>query len=84
MVMPEFMRFYSYTASEALYEYAQTFFSLLNSMYRLQAKESMRDITNASAAFSGEKSVIKELEKQERGKHGLVQEVRVVKEVRRG
>lgn len=81
MMIPEFMRFYSYTASQVLDELAIVFFTLLNSMYRLQAKETMMGILEVSTGMSGKESssVINELKKQERGIAGIVNEVRVIK-----
>lgn len=82
MMVPEFMRFYNYTTTQALDELAKTFFSLVNSMYRLQAKESLEDIVNTSAAMSGGSdadTVISELKKQHKGISGIVEEVRTIK-----
>lgn len=85
MSIPEFMRFYGYTLSEAMQEYAISFFTLINSMYRLSARESLNAITVAGTAMGGDDSdlVIKGYQKQERGLHGLVQEVRVAKRAKR-
>lgn len=81
MMIPEFIRFYGYTAQEVLHEYAITFFSLVNSMYRLQAREQLRQIVAVSAGMNGKESqsTISEIEKQEKGLHGIVQEIRNVK-----
>jgi hypothetical protein len=81
MMIPEFMRFYGYTAKQTLGEYAITFFSLVNSMYRLQAREQLRQIVAVSAGMNGKESqsTISEIEKQEKGLHGIVQEIRNVK-----
>jgi len=82
MMVPEFMRFYNYTTTQALDELAKTFFSLVNSMYRLQAKESLEAIVNTSTAMSGggeADKVISELKKQEKGVSGIVDEVRIIK-----
>lgn len=79
MIVPKFMRFYGYTASQALSERAQTFFALVNSMYRVQAEDSIRDIVNTSAAMNGHQETIAELRKQERGVAGIVREVRGIK-----
>lgn len=85
MMIPEFMRFYSYTLTQVLNEYAVSFFSLVNSMYRLLAREQIRDIVSVSAGMAGKdgQSTIDELKKQERGLHGVVEEVRVAKEVKK-
>ena len=80
MMVPEYMRFYGQDASQALGEYAKRFFSLINSMYRLQAKEALTSVTVISAAVSGDNNnVISDLQKQERGIHGIVQEARSIK-----
>lgn len=85
MMIPEFIRFYSYTVSQALDEYAVTFFSLINSMYRLQAQEQLSSIMTVSAGMAGGKEAsgtISALEKQAKGLHGIVQEVRNIKNVK--
>lgn len=81
MMVPQFMRFYGYTASSTLDEYARTFFGLLNQMFRLQAEEALTDINTTSAAMSGKdgQSVIDGYKKQAGGLHSIVQEVRTVK-----
>jgi hypothetical protein len=81
MIVPEYIRFYGYTSNEVLLEYAKTFFALVNSMYRLQAKEALLFVNNVAAAMSGKdgKSHVEALQKQEKGLHGIVQEVRVIK-----
>jgi hypothetical protein len=81
MMIPEFMRFYSYSVANAMDEFAVTFFSLINCMYRLQAKETMNDVVAVSTAMAGKEasSVMDELKKQERGLAGIVDEVRVIK-----
>jgi hypothetical protein len=85
MMIPEFMRFYSYTLTQTLNEYAVAFFSLINSMYRLQAREQIRDVVSVSAGMSGKdgQSILDELKKQERGLHGVVEEVRVAKGIKK-
>lgn len=81
MMIPEFIRFYSYTTKQALGEFAVTFFSLINAMYRLQAKESLNDIMAVSVGNAGKDgdSAVAELNKQAKGLHGIIQEVRIVK-----
>lgn len=86
-MIPEFIRFYSYTASQTLLEYAQTFFALVNQMYRLQAKESIQSIVNVSAAQSGGEHatrVLSDLQKQEKGISGIVEEVKNIKKAKNG
>ncbi len=81
MMIPEFIRFYSYTASDVLDELAVRFFSLMNSMYRIKATESLDRIAEASVAQGSEngKSYVSELQKQSKGLHGIIEEVRVIK-----
>lgn len=79
MMLPEFMRFYSYTASEALEEYAVRFFSLVNSMYRIKARESLDGVMQVSTGMNGNKQYIDALQKQEKGISGIVEEVRMLK-----
>lgn len=78
-MIPEFMRFYSYSSSDVLDELAIRFFSLGNSMYQIQAKESLSHVMEASTAFSGNKEYLKSLEKQQKGVGGIVDEVRTIK-----
>ena len=81
MMIPEFIRFYGYSLEAVLNEYARSFFALLNSMYQLEAKESLINITNMSTAFGSDNGndVISNLEKQRKGIGGIVNEVRVIK-----
>lgn len=81
MIVPQFLRFYGgYTASSVFEEWAVTFFSLVNSMYRLESKEMLEAITTTSVAINGDQNgVVKELDKGSRGIHGIVQEVRNIK-----
>lgn len=83
MLVPEFMQFYSYTASQVLDEYARTFLSLVNAMYRLKAKESLSSIANTATATHGGDGYVNELKKQERGIHGILEEVKVIKSIRK-
>lgn len=81
MMIPQFMRFYGYSASSTLNEHARTFFGLMNQMLRLQAEEALTDINTTAAAMSGKEgqSVIEGYKKQAGGLHAIVQEVRTVK-----
>lgn len=78
-MIPEFIRFYSYTASQVLEEYAVRFFSLVNSMYQLKATESLQSVSNISTGMNGNKEYISALQKQEKGIAGIVEEVRIIK-----
>jgi hypothetical protein len=81
MMIPEYIRFYGGNVTSALDEYARVFFALINSMYRLQAKEALLQLSVTNAAQGGENAqgVVDSLRKQERGLHGIVEEVRVIK-----
>ena len=76
------MRFYKYTADDTLNEYAKRFFSLSNAMYRIRAQEGLDTITYISAGLGGDgsKDVVGNLLKQTKGLHGIVQEVRTIKD----
>lgn len=81
-MFPQFLRFYSYTAGQALNEYAITFFTLVNSMHRLTADEALGRITESSVAFSGGSEgakIVDEYKKQSKGISGIVEEVRNIK-----
>ena len=86
MIVPQFLRFYTgYTASSALAEYGKTFFALVNSMYRLQADETIVAI-NTTAAGSADatqrNAIIEKLQKGAKGLHGILEEVRNIKNVK--
>ncbi len=72
MIIPEFIRFYGYTTEQTLNEYARTFYTLVNSMYQIQAKETLM-LTYAANATQ---ELIDGLRKQEKGIAGTVQEVK--------
>ncbi len=78
-MIPEFIRFYQYTLSQSLDELAVSFFALMNSMYRIQAKESLDNILQIATGTNGGKEYIDGLQKQERGISGIVEEVRIIK-----
>lgn len=87
IMIPEFMRFYNYTTIDSVMnENARTFFALMNQMYRLQAKESLNLLQTVGAAFSGGsdyQSVKDALIKQAKGLHGILQEVNLIKKIRK-
>jgi hypothetical protein len=80
-MIPEFIRHYHYTATDTLNEYAVRFFALVNAMYRLKAQESLELISNVNTAFNGNSDHIHDLKKQEKGIAGIVEEVRVIRNV---
>lgn len=79
MLIPEFIRFYGYTLTQVLDEFAVTFFSLANDMYRIQATE----IINNATAFNMNDEVLAQVRKQQRGLSGLVEEVKIAKRMRK-
>lgn len=83
MVVPRFLRFYSgYTLTSVLDEYAVRFFSLLNSMFRIQADEQLASIESIAVANNGNTEMIQSLQKKSQGLHGIIEEVRTVKKAR--
>lgn len=83
MIVPEFLRFYpGYTAASVLNEYAVRFFALTNSMYRIQAIETINHvqaIVIGNAEPKDRSNAIDKLEKSSKGIHGIVEEVRTIK-----
>jgi len=75
MMIPEFIRFYGYTLQDVLNEYAVTFFSLSNDMYRIQASEMIQTAT----AINVNDEIMTDLRKQQRGIAGIVEEVKTAK-----
>jgi hypothetical protein len=84
MMIPEFIRFYNYTADQVFLERARTFFSLLNAMYRIQAKEMLDAITTVSAGMAGKEAsgIIESLNKQKLGASKIANEVRLLEQLR--
>jgi hypothetical protein len=81
-MFPQYLRFYGYTATEALNEYGITFFTLVNAMNRIMATEALGNITQVSASYSGGAEgakIIDEYKKQARGISGILEEVRNIK-----
>jgi len=72
MIVPEFIRFYGYSLDQTLNEYAKTFYSLVNSMYQIQAKEALMLVYASNA----NDDLVSGLKKQEKGISGTVQEVK--------
>lgn len=82
MIYAEFIRFYGYTAEEALQEYAKRFFALANSMYRVSAGERLKELSIVNAGVNGGKgadSLVSDLKKQLKGNEGVLNEVRNIK-----
>jgi hypothetical protein len=81
MIVPQFMRFYHYSLADTLDEFAVSFFSLVNSMFRIKARENIDGALRVSLGMSGKegRSTLKKLEKESQGLHGILQEVRNVK-----
>lgn len=83
MVVPQFMRFYRVTVDQSLDEFAVRFFALANAMFRLKSQEQIDDISSFAVAQRDPQSAIAELEKSSKGLHGILEEVEVVKRVKK-
>lgn len=85
MIIPRFMRFYSYKTDEVLNEYAVTFFALLNDMFRIKADE-LLDLATIGALPHLEpnesKKILEHLERTSKGLRGLINEAKVLKDVK--
>jgi hypothetical protein len=83
MMIPQFVRFYGYTLADTFNEYAVSFFSLVNSMYRLQARERLDGILEVAIGMAGKegKSTISKLEEQAEGLNKYIREAKVVRDV---
>lgn len=81
MIVPQFMRFYHYSLADTLDEFAVAFFSLVNSMYRIRARENLDGALQVSLGMSGKegRETLNKLEKESQGLHGILKEVRNVK-----
>jgi hypothetical protein len=80
----DFIHFYNYTAEQALGEYAKRFFGLCSSMYRIKAKTNLMDLMVINHGTNGgdkAEGFIDELNKQAKGNHGILEEVRNIKNV---
>lgn len=83
-MIPEYIRFYGGRPIEILDEFAVTFFALLNRMYSIQATEQLDAIYAVNVGTSGKDSekYIDGLLKQQKGISGIVEEVKVLNNVR--
>ena len=83
MIAPQFLRFYGgYTRESMMSEFAITFFSFVNSMYRLEASEKIdliEGIAIGNAEPKDRSTAISALQKSAMGLHGIVKEVRNIK-----
>lgn len=85
-MIPAYMRFYHYSRRETLREYARSFFALVNSMYTIEAKELLNDISVVATANAGDhgRQNIEALKKQERGIQAIVEQVMTMDKLKRG
>lgn len=83
MIVPQFIRFYGYNLADTFNEYAVSFFSLVNSMYRLQASERLNGILEVATGMAGKdgKATVSKLEEQAEGMNKYLREVRNLKDV---
>ncbi len=83
MIVPQFIRFYQgYTVDAVMNEYAVTFFSLVNSMYRLKADESLDRIMEASVPHMSEsdsRDILARLKEGSKGISGIVEQIKRIK-----
>jgi len=79
-----FMQHYSYTANEALNEYAKRFFALCAQMYRNKAISSLDLISNVSASMDGKANsgYIDILKKQAEGNDKMIQEAKTIRGIK--
>lgn len=75
MIVADFMRFYNYSLTDTLNEYAVSFYSLVNTMYRQRATEAL----TLMSAFNATQELVDGYNKQQKGLHGIVQEIRVAR-----
>ena len=81
-MIPEFMRFYSYTLIDVLNENARTFFALINSMLEITAREMLNSITVHRGAISEDNKVVEELQKRQQGLSKIINEVKTANNAR--
>lgn len=79
MTIPEFLRFYNgYTAQSLMQEYLQTFYALVNDMFRLRAME----VIDLAIANNPNQEALAGLQKQAKGISGIVKEVKIAKKMK--
>lgn len=84
-MIPTFMRFYSYKLDEVMAMPARSFFALMNSYYKLVATERINRIVDGAAAQSDNaSSIISELERQEKGVDDILEQARVLRNIKKG
>lgn len=85
MIVPQFIRFYGYSLTEVMNEFAVSFFSLVNSMYRIQATERLEGILEVATGMSGKESrdVITKLEEQSEGANKYIEQAKTLKGIRK-
>lgn len=85
MIVPQFIRFYGYTLNQTMSEFAVSFFSLVNSMYRIEANERLNGILEVSAGMAGKEAreVIGKLEDQSQGANKYIDQAKVLKGIRK-
>jgi len=88
MYIPAVLRFYNgYTIESLLKEPFQVFLVLLNDMFKLQAQESIRQsvIGNLANYEAGEqKRILDGWHQQSKGADDLIEQARILKEVKNG
>jgi hypothetical protein len=64
-------------------EYARVFFSLVNEMYRLKAKESLNHISEYAAANGGA-DIVDQYKRQAEGNTKIIEQAKLLREIRNG
>ena len=85
-MVAEFMTYYHYTLDQALAMYAVSFFALLSAMYRLRGVHGQELAYTTYVAHAGGdilESYMKNMEKQAKGARGLLDEVRIVRNMKK-
>lgn len=71
MIIPQFIRFYGYTATEVMQEYAVTFFALVNAMYGLKSTEMLEAVYVGTIPNMEKKDAENAIDKIKQGSLGL-------------
>lgn len=85
MIVPQFIRFYSYTLNETMNEFAVSFFSLVNSMYRVQASERLDGILEVATGMAGKEAreTLNKLDEQAQGANKYIEQAKTLKGIRK-
>lgn len=82
MMFAKFIRFYNYTAEQALNEYAIRFFALVNSMLRIEGENNLTNLMIVNYGTNGgseTNNLFEQYKKQAGGNNEILQEIRSIK-----